>query len=505
MKRKTGAILSYLYMIIEVISTLWITPLIIHALGDAEYGVYKLVSSITSYLLLLDLGVGNSVIRYIAKYNEGNDLESSRKFLGLCLIFYSVISAILIGLGAIMITSFQNIFARGLSLAEVELSKKLLTLTVLNAAITIGTSVFSNIIIAYSRFAVAKGTAIVQILIRMMLTFTAMSIGGNSVSIVLINLMLTIAMRGYYVFYVLNVLKLKPKFKDMDFVFIKEVVTFSAFILLQMIATQINAHADQVLLGMLVPMSASLIGIYGVGTQIVQYFQSIGQALGGILMPGVVKLVESKATPEQLQDEMIRIGRYSFSILGFIFVGFLVNGHNFLFLWVGQGYDQSFSVALLLMLAYLFILTESIGTQILWAKNKHQFQAVLKLLIVLVNVMVSIILIRWNPLLGATVGTFLSLMLGDVLVMNIVFRKDIGISLKRYYFGLMKGILPSLFLSGLVGCLLLSLPLPVGISIVLNIGCMTLVYGLSMWLIGFNQHEKGLLATLFRMIIKVRR
>ncbi len=505
MKRKTGAILSYLHMIIEVISTLWITPLVIHTLGDAEYGVYKLVASLTSYLLLLDLGLGNSVVRYIAKYNEGNDLDSSRKFVGLCLIFYSIISVILICLGAFMVASFQNVFATGLSAVEVKLSKKLLTLTVLNAAITIGTSVFGNIIIAYSQFSVAKGAAIVQILIRMLLTFAALSLGGDSVSIVLINLLLTIAMRGYYVVYVVCVLKLKPKFKDMDFLFVKEVVSFSAFILLQMVATQVNAHTDQVLLGMLVPMSASLIGIYGIGTQIVQYFQSIGQALGGILMPGVVKLVENKASSEQLQNEMIRIGRYSFAILGIIFVGFLVNGPDFLLLWVGPGYDQSYTVAVLLMLAYLFILTESIGTQILWAKNKHQLQSVMKMLIVLVNVGVSIILIRWNPLIGATVGTFFSLMFGDILVMNLVFRKEIGISLRTYYFGLAKGILPSLLLSAVAGCFMLLLPLPDSLALVLNVGCMTLVYAISMWLFGFNQHEKELLNKLCRMILRTPR
>ena len=56
-----------------------------------------------------------------------------------------------------------------------------------------------------------------------------------------------------------------------------------------MVATQINGYADQVLLGMLVSSSAAIIGIYGVGAQLVQYFQSIGQAIGGVLMPGCCK------------------------------------------------------------------------------------------------------------------------------------------------------------------------------------------------------------------------
>ena len=62
MSRKIGVILSYILMIFEVLSTLLLTPIIIRTLGQAEYGVYKLVDSVNAYLLLLDLGVGNAII-----------------------------------------------------------------------------------------------------------------------------------------------------------------------------------------------------------------------------------------------------------------------------------------------------------------------------------------------------------------------------------------------------------------------------------------------------------
>lgn len=493
MNRKIGAVLSYVYMIFEVLSTLLLTPLIISFLGDAEYGVYKLIASVTGYLLLLDLGMGNSVVRYVAKYRETDDIESSKKFLGVCVVFYSIVAAIVIALGAVLIVFFQDIFAKGLSASEIELSKKLLVLTVVNAAITLGSSVFYNVIIAYSKFTVSKGTSIIQIIVRIILTIVALKLGFKSVAIVVINLLLTIVTRLFYILYVLYAIKLKPRFKNISFRFIREIVAYSAFILLQMIATQINCHADQVLLGMFVASSAVIIAVYGVGTQIVQYFQSIGQALGGILMPGVVKLVEKGATPKQLQDEMVRIGRYSLSILGIIFVGFAVNGKTFLSVWIGDGYTQSYFVALILMLAYVFILTESIGTQILWAKNKHQLQSVIKFCIVIVNVALTIVLIKWNPLIGATIGTFISLMLGDVLCMNIVFRKEIGISIKEYYLGLFKGILPSLVLSGISGYLL-SLFYSSGlVSMVINIVVMLVVYAATMWIFGFNKAEKKML------------
>ena len=502
MNRRIGAVLSYVYMILEVLSTLLMTPFIISSLGDAEYGVYKLVSSVTVYLLLLDLGMGNSVVRYISKYKENGDIENSRKFFGVCIIFYAIISAIVLLLGAILILEFQNIFAKGLSDSQIELSKHLLLLTVINAAIMLGTSVFNNIIISYSKFAISKGTSIIHIIVRFSLTMIAMSIGYKSLAIVAINLILTIVSRAFHIFYVLLVLKLTPSFKNIRFDFVRDIIAYSSFILLQMIATQINSYADQVLLGMFVSSSAVIIAVYGVGTQLVQYFQSIGQAMGGILMPGVVKMIESGANSKQLQQEMIRIGRFSLSILGIIFVGFAVNGKAFLKLWIGETYLDSYYVALILMFAYVFILSESIGTQILWAKNKHQLQSLIKFVIVILNVILTIVLIKWNPLIGATIGTFISLMLGDVFCMNLVFVKEIGISLKEYYLGLYKGILPCLVLASVGGVFVSYLKLPIIFGMLVNIFVMVSIYSVFMWIFGFNKDEKKMIADLVCGLIK---
>ncbi len=505
MNRKIGAVLSYIYMIIEVLSTILLTPMIISSFGDAEYGVYKLVSSLTAYLLLLELGMGNSVIRYVAKYKENRDTRSCCNFVGVCIIFYVAVALIAFMLGVALTESFGAVFAKGLSKDEILLSEKLLRLTILNVVITLGTSVFYNVIIAYSKFSVSKGSLIIQIIFRFILTILALKLGYRSIAVVGINLILTIVFRGFYIVYVLFVIKLRPKFKGIDFSFIKDIVGYSFFILLQMVATQINCYVDQALLGMLVPAASVIIAVYGVGTQIVQYFQSIGQALGGILMPGVVKMVEGGATPQKLQNEMIRIGRYSFAILGMIFAGFLINGETFLSIWIGEGYNQSYFVALMLMFAHLFILTENIGTQILWAKNKHKRQSVIKFAVVLVNIVLTVFLIKWKPLIGATIGTFISLIFGDVVCMNIVFKKEVGISLKEYYSGLFHGIVPCLVASGLCGFLVSRLNISGLVGFIVNVLAMLIVYAITMWIYGFNKDEKAMISSLYRKVLRLNK
>ena len=140
MNRKTGVILSYVMMIFEVMSTLLLTPFIIGTLGQAEYGVYKLSASVVAYLLLLDLGVGNAITRYIAKFRVSGDKDQSRKFLGVATIYYSVVAIVALIAGIVLIAIFPKAFAKGLTADEIQLGQRVLFITMINAAVTLGTA-----------------------------------------------------------------------------------------------------------------------------------------------------------------------------------------------------------------------------------------------------------------------------------------------------------------------------------------------------------------------------
>ena len=65
---KTGAALNYVVILLNIAVGLLYTPYMLRMMGQSEYGLYSLVASVISYLTVLDLGLGNAVIRYTAKY-----------------------------------------------------------------------------------------------------------------------------------------------------------------------------------------------------------------------------------------------------------------------------------------------------------------------------------------------------------------------------------------------------------------------------------------------------
>jgi O-antigen/teichoic acid export membrane protein len=196
---------------------------------------------------------------------------------------------------------------------------------------------------------------------------------------------------------------------------------------------------------------------------------------------------------------MVRIGRLIFIILGLIWSGFAVLGQQFIDLWAGSLNSDAYYVALILMSAHLIILTESIGSQFLCAKNEHKEQALLKLGAVVLNIALTAMLIRWNPLFGAAIGAFTSLFVGDILVMNMVYARKLGISLRRYYGGLLKGILPGVLITAGLGLLINLLPIYGWGGLILKIAAMCLVYAAVLWLWGLNEYEKKLVMSLLRL------
>ena len=78
---KAGAVLNYVVIILNIGVGLLYTPYMLRMLGQNEYGLYSLVASVISYLTILDLGLGNAVVRYTAKFRtEGKQQEQYEMF-----------------------------------------------------------------------------------------------------------------------------------------------------------------------------------------------------------------------------------------------------------------------------------------------------------------------------------------------------------------------------------------------------------------------------------------
>jgi O-antigen/teichoic acid export membrane protein len=67
--------ISFLDLSVSTLLTLVFTPVLVHAMGIEQFGLWNVCNALLGFLGLFNLGLGDTVIRYVAEYQSKNDLK----------------------------------------------------------------------------------------------------------------------------------------------------------------------------------------------------------------------------------------------------------------------------------------------------------------------------------------------------------------------------------------------------------------------------------------------
>ena len=141
---KAGAALNYVSICLNMVVGFIYTPYMLRMLGQSEYGLYSLAASIIAYLTVLDLGFGNAIIRYTAKFRaEGKQREQEEMF-GMFFVLYIGIGVVAMIAGSVLSLNVENLFARSMTETEVERTRIMLWLMTFNLAFTFPMSIWGR-------------------------------------------------------------------------------------------------------------------------------------------------------------------------------------------------------------------------------------------------------------------------------------------------------------------------------------------------------------------------
>lgn len=122
---KAGALLSYVSMGLGYIISILYTPIMLRLLGQSEYGLYNLVSSVVSYLGLLNFGFGSAYMRYYSRYRVENDEENIAKLNGMFLTVFTIIGLVAMLAGMVLVLNTELIFGDKLTANELSKAKNI--------------------------------------------------------------------------------------------------------------------------------------------------------------------------------------------------------------------------------------------------------------------------------------------------------------------------------------------------------------------------------------------
>lgn len=503
-QRRIAVLLSYCTMAISTILSLVYTPYMLKCLGQSQYGIYQLIGSLSNYLTLLSFGLSSSYIRFYSKIYEKSKEEGIKKLNCIYLAVFSIISCIATVVGLIVAFNLPIFFGKTMTNEELSIGRALMFLTTANVAITLPTNIFTSYIAVNERFVFQRIVTLVYAIAHPVLSIVALSIGGKAISIVFVALLCTTAMTIVEVLYCIKKLRFSVAFQDVEWKLFGEIFSFSFFIFINDVINQVNWSVDKIILG---AMSGSVaIAIYGIAAQLNTYFLGISTNISSVFAPQVNRIVASSVPDEEktkvLNRLFLRVGKIQSYIVLLVITGYVFFGQQFINLWAGDGYQQSYYVGLWLMIPVIVPLTQNVGIEIQRAKNKHKIRSLIYGAIAIANVFLSISLCRLYGPVGCAIGTAASLIGGNIIFINWYYYKKLDIDIPAFWKQELK-ILPILILPAVVGFFLMKTVVICNYFILA--GCIAIyciAYCLSLFFIGMNKEERATIVLKIRNKLK---
>lgn len=485
--KKMGVLVSYFMIACNTISSIVLVPFYLKFLGVDGYGFYQMIYSVANYILILDFGIGTTMVRYIAEYRARKDEKAVQNFSAHCGILVIFISILILIIGVCVCSVLGDIYPI-LTEEKVLLGQKMFMYMLIVLVMTIVEHYMEGIAMACDSFSVAKLIGSGKLILKFVLVLMFLYGGNGVLSLVYVDIIALLVALVLYGLYVFKYLKFKIYLYHLDMKLFSTMATFMVAIMLQSVVAYINNTVDKTILGIMLGETAS--GIYGLSMTFITMFNMIPTSILTIFLPQATKMVVEGCKMEQHTALAIKLGRYQMIMCGGIISAFTILGVDFIRLWVGTNESIVWKMALIIMIPNGIPLIQNYCLNILDAMNKRMFRSVTLLGLSIVNVILTILFVGKWGVIGAPIATAIAYIIGHGVVMNFYYHKCIKINVLKMWKGINHRLLISIVLTTV-----LTIPLKffTGVTLIIFImKCIVwcIVYGIVLLVVGLNTEEK---------------
>lgn len=386
-----------------------LTPYILSKIGNEEYGIWVLISAVVGYVGVLDFGFGTSFVKYVAEYDARGDHVGVNGVLSAGLIFYGIIS------GLILVLVIPNIgVVLGLLTVPNGLkgdARLVLGLGIVTFICTNFTGVYQSVINGLQRMDVSYGIVVSMSVWNAIGIIVALE-WGYGIRGLAINQLITQVVGGAVIVY--WACRLYPGLKVSLRTNKQFFVTLGCYGLnLQIgrMAELINFQFDKLLVNRFV--DASHVTFYEIGSRVPATLRSFPAMSLSALTPAYSEL-DVRESRAQIYELFSRASKYV-SVIAFpLFTGIIVMSQVIIEAWVGGGYEISALVMRILSVGYLLNVVVGGVSPLVQGMGKPEYQRNAESLSLLLNVLLSVLLINRYGFYGAAIGTTIAMSASSV-------------------------------------------------------------------------------------------
>ena len=403
----------YLAIGVESVLGLIVLPFNVAHLGASAYGLWMLTASVTTYFSVLDLGYSGALVKFVAQYRARRDFRALNEILSTTFSVFATFGVVTylvaIGIAMFMGRLFQ------LSPDQVHVGRIVLLIISLNVAAGTAFSVFGGVINGFQRYDLNNVVGTVSSVLTAVVNVAVLAAGYGLVELVaattVVRLLTYLVYRAnaYRVFPALQ-LRLSSFRRDR----LREVTSFSVYMLLIDWANKMNYSVDALVIGAF--LSTSAVAVWTVGQRLAEVTQRLTNQLNDVLFPTVVDN-DAGARIERLKAIFIQGTRLSLATVVPMGGAMMLMAGPLVQAWVGVGFAPSAVILQLLTLSVIVRVGNATAGTVLKGAGKHRLVAFTNVAAAVVNLALSIAFVKAFGLPGVALGTLIPICIASTLVL----------------------------------------------------------------------------------------
>lgn len=424
-----NVLMNWVAMAVGMVVPFFLTPFVLHSLGENAYGIWILAVSTVSYLAILDMGMRSAVIRFVSKAEAQQKLEDATSAVGAALWVRVLISLGVAVLSFALALAFPHLFKIPPDLRHA--GQVTVLMCALGVAVTLVSGVFGAVLAATHRFDVLSAISAVQTLARAGGVVLILKTGHGlialaywEVTVVALGALVTVAV-AWKLFPPCRVRVAKPDMRVLKMIWSYSLTTF-VFI----IAVQIIINSDNLVVGAF--LSLGMVTFYSIGGSLMSYSGQVVSAVSTTFTP-MASNMEAVGKIEDLQRLLLRGTQAMLGIGLPISLALVLRGKTFIGLWMGHEYrDISGTVLQILIISQFFSIADGTAGSVMMAIDKHKPVAKWAVIEAVLNFVLSIVLVKTVGIYGVAWGTTIAMAFVHLTFWPRYVRKVLDIPVRKF-------------------------------------------------------------------------
>jgi len=406
-------------------------------LGKASLGVWDFAWSLTAYFGLVQMGIGSSVNRYVARQRALRDSLGLNRTVNSALLLLCAAALMVVVLTSVAGWYVPSLFGGRLG-QYVDVARWLVILLGLTLAVQIVSSTFVGVITGCHRWDVHNFVQAGFQALTVVAMLVVLLSGGGLVSLaVVVLLVTTLTASGRFLAarYVCPQMRISPRYAHLESAL--ALVGFGGKTFLNNIARMLFYQSSSLLV--IAYLDPAFLAVYARAGGLVRHSRTFINKFAFVFTP-TASSIHAEGQLRELQSLAIKSARYAAYIALPVVLFLSIFGNEVLTLWMGPDYRAG-SVLAVLALGHLLPMTQQPTWSILMGMNAHGTPAVVNLVSAVFSIVLGVLVVGVLKmgLMGAAVALTVPILLSSGIYLPLFACRRLQLSPLRYAVLVWKG------------------------------------------------------------------